>query len=146
MLTPFRAMLEEQRDRDREAAMARTLVKRTLPYPERFRLAVRMGKLTRGLHRLPCPAPCAPCSTWCRRTCPWRPRLPEVVPARGHGAPGLRCWLVRPTSARARHQLVHRAGAGAQRCGSGDPARAGLLRFPFPCTSASRSRLGNWPG
>ena len=82
LLTPFRAMLEEQRDRDREAAMARTLVKRTLPYPARFRLAVRTGKLTRGLHRF-LPGTMRAMLDLVPADLPVAPRLPEVVPAQG---------------------------------------------------------------
>ena len=64
LLTPFRAMLEEQRDRDREAAMARTLVKRTLPYPAHHIAELEMAgaivDLETGAVTWPAPAEAVP--------------------------------------------------------------------------------------
>jgi glycolate oxidase iron-sulfur subunit len=51
-LTPFRARAEALRSRPALSQVTRTLVKETLPYPDRFRLAAqggRLGKLVRGV-------------------------------------------------------------------------------------------------
>lgn len=82
LLTPFRAMLEEQRERAGQDQMTRTLVKSTLPYPARFRSAVRLGKLTRGLHRF-LPASMRAMLELVPAELPASPRLPEVIPAEG---------------------------------------------------------------
>ncbi|MCB0133047.1 MAG: 4Fe-4S dicluster domain-containing protein, partial [Caldilineaceae bacterium] len=47
LLTPFRARAEEQRRRAGLDGVARSLVRNTLPYPARFRWAVRSGALAR---------------------------------------------------------------------------------------------------
>lgn len=49
LLTPFRAKAEEHRSRPFMARVRRTLVRETLPYPARFRLAARMGQLARSV-------------------------------------------------------------------------------------------------
>ena len=52
LVIPFRAHAEERRSRSFMQRVQRALVRETLPYPGRFRLAVRLGKLTRWLHGL----------------------------------------------------------------------------------------------
>jgi glycolate oxidase iron-sulfur subunit len=49
LITPFRAYAEERRTRDPMDRAQRELVLRTLPYPRRFRLAARLGRLGRPL-------------------------------------------------------------------------------------------------
>ena len=54
LLTPYRALAERQRARPLSERLTRALVRQTLPYPARFRLAARAGKLARPLSaRLP---------------------------------------------------------------------------------------------
>ena len=47
LLTPFRARAEAQRSRPFMTRIQRALVRETLPYPNRFRLAARAGQLAR---------------------------------------------------------------------------------------------------
>jgi glycolate oxidase iron-sulfur subunit len=49
LVTPFRAKAEEHRSRPFMTRMRRMLVRETLPYPNRFRLAARAGKLARSV-------------------------------------------------------------------------------------------------
>jgi glycolate oxidase iron-sulfur subunit len=49
LVTPFRAHVEEHRSRSLMTRVRRTLVRETLPYPNRFRLAARVGKLARSI-------------------------------------------------------------------------------------------------
>jgi glycolate oxidase iron-sulfur subunit len=82
LLSPFRALAETQRSRPLMSEATRRLVKETLPYPDRFRLAAaagRLGKLVRAalpselrgmLELLPAELP------------PAQP-LPEIFPAVG---------------------------------------------------------------
>jgi glycolate oxidase iron-sulfur subunit len=82
LLTPFRARAEPQRRRSPSEALARRLVRETLPYPGRFRLAAAAGRLARPARRwlprqlgamldlVPEPRPAAP-------------TLPALVPAVG---------------------------------------------------------------
>jgi glycolate oxidase iron-sulfur subunit len=49
LVTPFRAQAEEGRSRPFMKRVQRRLVRETLPYPNRFRLAARMGKLAQPL-------------------------------------------------------------------------------------------------
>jgi glycolate oxidase iron-sulfur subunit len=49
LITPFRAYAEERREREPLDRAQRELVLRTLPYPRRFRLAARLGRLGRPL-------------------------------------------------------------------------------------------------
>src|SRR5512143_3885863 len=44
LVTPFRAQAEKHRSRSFMQRVQSTLVRQTLPYPNRFRLAARMGK------------------------------------------------------------------------------------------------------
>ncbi len=52
LITPFRAYAEERRERPPMERAQRGVVLRTLPYPWRFRLAARMGRLGRPFARL----------------------------------------------------------------------------------------------
>ncbi len=49
LVMPFRAHVEEHRSRSFMTRVRRTLVRETLPYPNRFRLAARVGKLARSI-------------------------------------------------------------------------------------------------
>jgi glycolate oxidase iron-sulfur subunit len=49
LVTPFRAQAEERRSRPFMKRVQRSLVRETLPYPNRFRLAARMGKLAQPI-------------------------------------------------------------------------------------------------
>ncbi len=49
LLTPYRSLAESQRSRTPMERSTRMLVRQTLPYPDRFRQAVRAGKLGRSL-------------------------------------------------------------------------------------------------
>ena len=52
LITPYRAHAEERRKRSGRDRVLRWLLAETLPYPGRFRLAARLGRLTRPLRRL----------------------------------------------------------------------------------------------
>jgi glycolate oxidase iron-sulfur subunit len=52
LLQPYRALAEKQRQRPPMDRFARLLVRQTLPYPARFRLAAQGGRLARPLRRL----------------------------------------------------------------------------------------------
>ncbi len=52
LLTPFREMAEERRERTWGDRLARLMVEATLPYPGRFRLAIALSRLARPLRRL----------------------------------------------------------------------------------------------
>jgi glycolate oxidase iron-sulfur subunit len=49
LLTPFRALAEPRRQRGPMDVLSRRLMRETLPYPGRFRLAARAGRLARPL-------------------------------------------------------------------------------------------------
>ncbi len=51
LLTPYRARVESQRPRTLIEELTRTLVRETLPYPARFRLAATTGRLAGPLRR-----------------------------------------------------------------------------------------------
>lgn len=52
LLTPFRARAEENRSRSLLKRVQRAMVRETLPYPKRFRLAARAGRLARSVNGL----------------------------------------------------------------------------------------------
>jgi glycolate oxidase iron-sulfur subunit len=52
LITPFRAYAEERREREPLDRLQRAMVLRTLPYPRRFRLAARTGRLAKPFARL----------------------------------------------------------------------------------------------
>lgn len=82
LLTPYRALAEGQRARPLSERLARTLVRQTLPYPARFRLAVRAGKLARWVRRW-LPAPLAAMLDLLPETLPEAAPLPHLFPAEG---------------------------------------------------------------
>ncbi len=51
LITPFRAHAEEHRDRKPIDRLQRMLMLQTLPYPQRLRLALRLGRVARPLAR-----------------------------------------------------------------------------------------------
>ena len=82
LLTPFRAMAEEQRPRPLMEKVARTLTKETLPYPGRFRLAALSGKLATPLRPL-VPRELGAMLDMLPPSVPPAQPLPAVVPAEG---------------------------------------------------------------
>jgi glycolate oxidase iron-sulfur subunit len=82
LLTPFRARAESSRSRQPVDRIARLLVRETLPYPGRFRLAAAMGKLARPLRGL-LPQKLAAMLDLLPATLPPAQPLPEVYPATG---------------------------------------------------------------
>ncbi|MDX6700349.1 MAG: glycolate oxidase iron-sulfur subunit, partial [Baekduia sp.] len=52
LITPFRAYAEQHRTREPMDRARRELILRTLPYPRRFRVAARLGRLGRPFARL----------------------------------------------------------------------------------------------
>jgi glycolate oxidase iron-sulfur subunit len=51
LLTPFRAMSEEKRERPPMDRVTRLMTTQTLPYPQRFRAAAAMGRLAKPFRR-----------------------------------------------------------------------------------------------
>jgi glycolate oxidase iron-sulfur subunit len=49
LVTPFRVQVEEHRSRPFMKRVQRALVRQTLPYPDRFRMAARMGRLAQPI-------------------------------------------------------------------------------------------------
>jgi len=82
LLTPFRAMAERERSRPPINRAARTLVKETLPYPDRFRLAVQGGRVGRWL-RGALPGELGAMLDMLPDALPSAEPLPEVYPAQG---------------------------------------------------------------
>jgi glycolate oxidase iron-sulfur subunit len=82
LLTPFRARAEAERQRPLLDRAVRTLVKETLPYPDRFRLAVQSGRIGRWLGNLLPDAFGAMLDLLPERL-PSAPPLPELYPAQG---------------------------------------------------------------
>ncbi len=82
LLTPFRARAEEARRRPPLNQAVRTLIQETLPYPQRFRLAVQSGRLGRWMRPL-LPAPIGAMLDLLPERLPEAPPLPEVYPAQG---------------------------------------------------------------
>ena len=82
LLVGYRAMQEPDRRRPPLDALARKLVCETLPYPGRFRLAARAGKIGRALLPALPPAFAAMLSLLPPTLPPARP-LPTLLPARG---------------------------------------------------------------
>jgi glycolate oxidase iron-sulfur subunit len=82
LITPFRAYAEERRQRDPMDRARREMVLRTLPYPRRFRLAARLGRLARPIAGVLPQSTSAMLRLLPERLPKARP-LPEVVPARG---------------------------------------------------------------
>lgn len=82
LLTPFRARAEAARQRPPLDRAVRTLVKETLPYPDRFRLAVHSGRVGRWL-RGALPDAFGAMLDLLPETLPSAPPLPEFYPAQG---------------------------------------------------------------
>lgn len=82
LLLPYRARAEPGAPRSPMERLERWLVMRTLPYPRRFRLAVRMGRRMRWLRPVT-PARLRPMLDLLPTTLPRAERLPERIPARG---------------------------------------------------------------
>ncbi len=82
LLTSYRALMEPQRDRTLLDTLTRTMIAETLPYPNRFRLAVlsgKLGKLVQGAlpEKLSAMLGLLPAEL------PKSKPLPEVYPAKG---------------------------------------------------------------
>jgi len=82
LLTPFRARAEQERSRPPLNRTVRTLVKETLPYPDRFRLAAQSGRVGRWMRNL-LPGEIGAMLDLLPETLPDAPPLPEVYPAQG---------------------------------------------------------------
>lgn len=82
LLTPFRMLAEPQRERAPMKRVARTLVKETLPYPDRFRAAVQAGRLGK-LVRKALPAELQGMLSMLPDGLPQAEPLPDVYPAQG---------------------------------------------------------------
>ncbi|MCS6828102.1 MAG: heterodisulfide reductase-related iron-sulfur binding cluster [Caldilinea sp.] len=82
LLTPFRARAEKMRRRPFLSQTVRTLIRETLPYPQRFRLAVQSGRLGRRMRSL-LPAPIGAMLDLLPERLPEAPPLPELYPAQG---------------------------------------------------------------
>ena len=82
LLVSYRAMQEKQRQRPPLDAIARRLIRETLPYPRRFRLAARAGKLGAALGAA-LPAPFAAMLNLLPGSLPPAMPLPPLLPAQG---------------------------------------------------------------
>jgi len=82
LITPFRAFAEEKRSRSLFDRLLRRFVLETLPYPGRFRLAARLGGLTRPLKGL-LPGRLGDMLELLPKSLPPKQQLPEVFPAEG---------------------------------------------------------------
>ena len=82
LLAPFRALAEQQRKRPAMSATARRLIRETLPFPDRFRAAYRIGKLA-GPAKSLAPAAFAPMMGLLPDRLPSAEPLPAVIPAQG---------------------------------------------------------------
>ncbi|RIK43700.1 MAG: 2-hydroxy-acid oxidase [Chloroflexi bacterium] len=82
LLAPFRARAEEKRTRAPLDRITRLLVRETLPYPGRFRLAAAMGRLAQPFKRL-LPRPFAAMLDLLPDALPAAQPLPEVYAAVG---------------------------------------------------------------
>lgn len=82
LIAPFRARAEAQRARTPLDRVIRLLVRETLPFPGRFRLAARTGRLARPLKRL-LPTPFAAMLDLLPATLPPAQPLPEIYAAVG---------------------------------------------------------------
>jgi glycolate oxidase iron-sulfur subunit len=82
LITPFRAYAEERRERPPMERAQRALVLRTLPFPRRFRVAARLGRLARPAARL-MPGALSRMLALLPERVPAAQPLPEVHPAQG---------------------------------------------------------------
>ena len=82
LITVFRSRAEETRTRSMLDRLLRRFVLETLPYPRRFRLAAKMGSLTRPFRRL-LPGRLGDMLHLLPDRLPEQQPLPEVMPAKG---------------------------------------------------------------
>jgi glycolate oxidase iron-sulfur subunit len=82
LLTPFRALAETKRRRPLMERLARALVRETLPYPARFRVAALAGRMARPF-RVLMPAPLRPMLDLAPARLPPARPLPPIIPAVG---------------------------------------------------------------
>ena len=82
LLTPFRARAEQERSRSPMERLTRLMVRETLPYPGRFRLAAAMGKVAKPLQSV-LPGPLGNMLDLLPDALPAQQPLPEIVPAVG---------------------------------------------------------------
>ena len=82
LITPFRAMAEEKRDRTPLEKLTRAMALQTLPYPTRFRLAAMTGKLAKPFAGL-LPSSWKAMLDLLPSNLPVAQPLPEIIPARG---------------------------------------------------------------
>ncbi|HET7559068.1 MAG TPA: heterodisulfide reductase-related iron-sulfur binding cluster, partial [Limnochordia bacterium] len=82
LLTAFRAHLEEDRKRPPLLRLLRTVLRETLPYPRRFRLALKLGRAGRPFQRL-LPSPLRPLVDMLPEHVPPAAPLPAFTPAQG---------------------------------------------------------------
>jgi glycolate oxidase iron-sulfur subunit len=82
LITPFRAHAEQQRNRGPIDRLRRMVTLQTLPYPKRFRLAVRLGRYARPLARV-FPASVSPMLELLPDELPAPSPLPAFYPAQG---------------------------------------------------------------
>jgi glycolate oxidase iron-sulfur subunit len=83
LLTPYRALTEKKRARSFMERLTRTLVRETLPYPARFRLAAATGKWAAPFRSLLPPALATMLSLLPETLPPDSPPLPLFYPAEG---------------------------------------------------------------
>ncbi|MGB6044689.1 MAG: glycolate oxidase subunit GlcF [Pirellulales bacterium] len=82
LLTPFRALSESRRKRSLADRFFRRMILHTLPYPSRFRWALRTGRLARPLRHI-LPARLAGMLNLLPGRVPKAESLPELFPAEG---------------------------------------------------------------
>ncbi len=83
LLMPYRARAEERRQRTLMERLTRTLVRKTLPYPARFRLAATTGKIAARLKSFLPPPLSVMLSLLPESLPPEAQPLPRVYPAQG---------------------------------------------------------------
>ena len=82
LISPFRAHIEERRERRPSDRVLRWMIAETLPYPRRFRAAARLGSLARPLKRF-APRRARAMLELLPASPPKSRPLPELHPARG---------------------------------------------------------------
>ena len=82
LLLSYRALQDETRERPLMDSLARRLIRETLPYPGRFRMAVRGGKIGKGMGAL-LPDAFASMLNMLPERLPKSIALPEIMPAHG---------------------------------------------------------------
>jgi glycolate oxidase iron-sulfur subunit len=145
LITPFRALAEENRDRTPLEKLTRAMALQTLPYPTRFRLAAMTGKLAKPFAGL-LPYNLKAMLDLLPSNLPAAQPLPEIIPARGKQrarvvllsgcaqqvlAPGINEATIRVLSRNGVEVLIPRdqgcCGAIVMHAGAQDQAR-GLAR------------------